>query len=131
MEPVADPLHYPLMQPSSLYHTCRSVLDGMAAVPGLLPYLDNETTTTQQHNDPLSKLWSICRQGSSLCLLFNTLRSDTPIKLQQNDGTSMKPKACVYHFIIACRDHLKLPEDQLFTVTDLYQDDTNGFVKVK
>ncbi|CDH50181.1 related to cdc24-gtp gdp exchange factor forcdc42p [Lichtheimia corymbifera JMRC:FSU:9682] len=129
MEPVTDPLHYPLMQPSSLYHTCRSVLDGMAAVPGLLPYLDNETTT-QQHNDPLSKLWSICRQGSNLCLLFNTLRSDTPIKLQQNDGTSMKPKACVYHFIIACRDHLKLPEDQLFTVTDLYQDDTNGFVKV-
>ncbi|KAI7887080.1 hypothetical protein K492DRAFT_139667 [Lichtheimia hyalospora FSU 10163] len=101
----------------------------MAAVPRLLPYLDNETTSTQ-HNDPLSKLWSICRQGSSLCHLFNTLRPDIPIKLQQEDGTCIKPKACVYHFIIACRDHLKLPEDQLFTVTDLYQDDTNGFVKV-
>ncbi|KAI9471418.1 hypothetical protein BDB00DRAFT_948253 [Zychaea mexicana] len=152
----------PSSQKASLYHTCRAVLNGLAAVPGFDYYLKMEptsTTTEQQYsptiatattstvgdpaaspttpapvasnkNDPLSKLWFICRQGASLCLLFNTLKPEVAIQLQQTNGDLMKPKACVYHFIIACRDHLGLDQEGPFTVTDLYQDDTNGFVKV-
>ncbi|KAG0180929.1 hypothetical protein DFQ29_009750 [Apophysomyces sp. BC1021] len=39
-------------------------------------------------------------------------------------------KVYVYDFLIACRQHLHLSEDDLFTITDLYQEDTSGFVKV-
>lgn len=39
-------------------------------------------------------------------------------------------KASVYHFILACKKELEFREDQLFTITELYKDDTNGFVKV-
>ncbi|KAI8143681.1 hypothetical protein BJV82DRAFT_668725 [Fennellomyces sp. T-0311] len=124
----------PPSQKASLYHTCRAVLNGLAAVPGFDIYLamdpEHAADDPPKSNDPLSKLWFICRQGASLCLLFNTLMPENAIQLQQPNGDLLKPKACVYHFIIACRDHLGLDQDGLFTVTDLYQDDTNGFVKV-
>ncbi|KAI8373049.1 uncharacterized protein BYT42DRAFT_616235 [Radiomyces spectabilis] len=130
----------PATQKASLYHLCRSVLDGLAAVPGFEPYLDLNPPTDADDiapqsaclaNDPLSKLWHICRQGSSLCLLYNTLRPDDAIAQGTGLGNmASKPKACIYHFILACRDKLHFSEDSLFTVTDLYQNDTNGFVKV-
>lgn len=112
------------LQKASLYQTCRLVLNGLAAVPGFDQYISFDTNNT---HDPLTKLWDICRQGSSLCLLFNTLRPETPI---QFDPSVNKPKACVYYFIIACRDQLGFSQEGLFTVSDLFQDDTNGFVKV-
>ncbi|KAF7727379.1 hypothetical protein EC973_007622 [Apophysomyces ossiformis] len=124
----------PASQKASLYHTCRSVLDGLAAVPGFEEYLESDVPEDAESNftDPLSKLWHICRQGSSLCLLYNTLRPEKAINMNQGSSlnSSNKSKACVYHFIIACRDQLLFSEESLFTVMDLYQNDTNGFVKV-
>ncbi|KAI9271781.1 hypothetical protein BDA99DRAFT_602523 [Phascolomyces articulosus] len=107
----------------------------MLGDPAATPITSTSTTMTSNSsnnskNDPLSKLWFICRQGASLCLLFNTLKPESPIQLLNNEQQQMKPKACVYHFIIACRDQLGLDQEGLFTVSDLFQDDTNGFVKV-
>ncbi|KAI8375671.1 hypothetical protein EDC96DRAFT_303477 [Choanephora cucurbitarum] len=110
-------------QNASIYYTCRSVLNALQFVPGFEEYMDNESTSG---TDTLTKLWHICRQGSSLCYLFNALKPEKPINIPSNS----KPKAFIYHFIIACRDQLNFPEETLFTVTDLIQNDTNGFVKV-
>ncbi|KAM3584613.1 Guanine nucleotide exchange factor for Cdc42p [Umbelopsis sp. WA50703] len=134
---------------SSLYHTCRSVLDRLLDVPGFDYYLDNDNlpplnltspTTSEPSTptlgtgsgDPLSKLWQIARQGSSLCLLFNTLKPETPLKINQDPGlnTVNSCKASVYHFLVACKKQLEFSESDLFTITDLYSNDTNGFVKV-
>ncbi|KAH8550814.1 hypothetical protein BGW37DRAFT_457143 [Umbelopsis sp. PMI_123] len=134
---------------SSLYHTCRSVLDRLSDVPGFDFYLDMENlpplnltspTTSEpstptigaNNGDPLSKLWQIARQGSSLCLLFNTLKPETPLKINQDPGlnTVNSCKASVYHFLVACKKQLDFSESDLFTITDLYSNDTNGFVKV-
>ncbi|KAI9286560.1 hypothetical protein BC943DRAFT_320941 [Umbelopsis sp. AD052] len=134
---------------SSLYHTCRSVLDRLSDVPGFDFYLDMENlpplnltspTTSEpstptlgaNSGDPLSKLWQIARQGSSLCLLFNTLKPETPLKINQDPGlnTVNVCKASVYHFLVACKKELEFSESDLFTITDLYSNDTNGFVKV-
>ncbi|OAD69987.1 hypothetical protein PHYBLDRAFT_96834, partial [Phycomyces blakesleeanus NRRL 1555(-)] len=124
----------PASQKASLYYTCRSVLQGLAAVPGFEIYLNPEQpqdSDTITNTDPLNKLWSICRQGDSLCLLYNTLMPDTPIVIPRSDPKIViKPKAYVYHFIVACRDQLHFSEESLFTLTDLWQNDTNGFVKV-
>ncbi|KAI9023830.1 hypothetical protein CLU79DRAFT_718594 [Phycomyces nitens] len=120
----------PASQKASLYYTCRSVLQGLAAVPGFESYL-NQQQDSITNVDPLSKLWSICKQGDSLCLLYNTLMPDSPINIARPDPkTVIKPKAYIYHFIVACRDQLHFPEESLFTLTDLWQNDTNGFVKV-
>lgn len=134
---------------SSLYHTCRSVLDRLSDVPGFDFYLDMENlppmnltspTTSEpstptlgaNSGDPLSKLWQIARQGSSLCLLFNTLKPETPLKINQDPGlnTVNSCKASVCHFLVACKKQLEFSESDLFTITDLYSNDTNGFVKV-
>ncbi|KAF7728905.1 hypothetical protein EC973_005300 [Apophysomyces ossiformis] len=112
----------------SFYHSCRSVLDRMQTISGLDQYMKEYTDS----EDPLEKLQYICRQGSSLCLLFNLLRPAAAIKLNRNFSlvSVNNLKVYVYDFLIACRQHLHLSEDDLFTITDLYQEDTSGFVKV-
>ncbi|MBM6387621.1 MAG: hypothetical protein JSY10_27180 [Paenibacillus sp.] len=120
---------------SSIYHTCRSVLNALSCVEGFEIYFNSQqqdnSLTLPHANDPLTELWHICLQGSSLCYLYNTLKPEQPIMTaNKNNSAANKSKACVYHFIIACRDQLHFAEDTLFTVTELFQNDTNGFVKV-
>ncbi|KAI9484052.1 MAG: hypothetical protein EXX96DRAFT_560649 [Benjaminiella poitrasii] len=112
----------------SLYHICRSVLDRLSAVEGMTNILDGETTTA----DPLSKLTLICRQGFPLCTLYNALKPAKPLSVESDPNLNARNscKANVYHFIVACRQELLFPEEDMFTISDLYQDDTNGFVKV-
>ncbi|OAC98733.1 hypothetical protein MUCCIDRAFT_149671 [Mucor lusitanicus CBS 277.49] len=115
----------------SIYHTCRSVLNALEYVDGFDKFMVDINNQDIAATDPLTKLWHICKDGSSLCYLYNTLKPDTPIAVSKNNSSAAnKSKACVYHFIIACRDQLHFPEDTLFTVTELFQNDTNGFVKV-
>ena len=111
----------------SLYHTCRSVLDRISCVEGMANYLDQCPDA-----DPLSKLTLICRQGFPLCTLYNALEPTELLK-DDTDPSLNAVNSCkknVYHFIVACRSQLLFPEEDMFTITDLYQDDTNGFVKV-
>ncbi|KAG1145481.1 hypothetical protein G6F37_005476 [Rhizopus arrhizus] len=119
-------------QEASIYHTCRTVLNALSYVEGFEVFLENDSIKLAENsgtaNDPLTKLWNICRSGTSLCFLFNALKPDLPITV--NPSANNKSKVYIYHFIIACRDQLHFPEDTLFTVTELYQNDTNGFVKV-
>jgi cell division control protein 24 len=121
-------------QTGSLYHTCRSVLDRLTAVDGMTEYLESVVSEEQLDNcDPLSKLTLICRRGFPLCKLYNALN---PVKKLSEDKVpkltmANSCKANVYHFIVACRNDQHFPEEDMFTISDLYQDDTNGFVKVR
>ncbi|KAI7890473.1 uncharacterized protein EV154DRAFT_538349 [Mucor mucedo] len=110
----------------SLYHICRSVLDKLSTVEGMANYLDCDTT------DPLTKLTLICRQGFPLCTLYNALNPVTLLNVESDPNLNAinSCKAYVYHFIVACRKDLLFPEEDMFTISDLYQNDTNGFVKV-
>lgn len=145
-------------QSASLYHICRSVLDKLATVEGMAEFLDSDilppsqltptlstsssssstasssepTTPTATSGDPLSKLWSICRQGLPLCILFNALCPEDPIQIERDPNLNENKvgKAYVYHFIVSCLHKLCFPADDVFTIKDVYLDDTNGFVKV-
>lgn len=134
---------------TSLYHQCRSVLDRLSLVEGMSYYLDFEslnlivsssgssvmssescsTTNSSNSNDPLTKLWELCRRGTSLATLFNALNPAEPLKMDFGQQTN-ECKKMVYHFIVACRNQLSFKEEDLFTLSDLYKDNTNGFVKV-
>ena len=132
---------------TSLYHKCRSVLDRLALVEGMTYYLDydsfgpvlssnssvvsSESTSSHNSNDPLSKLWDLCRRGAPLATLFNALHPAEPLKLDFTQTQQVNEcKKTVYHFIVACRNQLEFKEGDLFTLSDLYKDNTNGFVKV-
>ncbi|CAO3600730.1 unnamed protein product [Absidia cylindrospora] len=118
-------------QKGSLYHTCRYILNALSTIHSLQRYL-TVSGDTMTASTPMSRLWQFCRQGTSLCIVFNTLRPDTPIPIDQQDlsTTARKPKPYVYHFIIACREQLHFNSDTLFTLKDIFNDDTNGFVRV-
>lgn len=104
--------------------------------PTLSPALGASTSasppdlTTQ--TDPVSQVLSVLRLGSSLCFLFNQLGH--PHQLDVNpQATLSNLKACqrgAAHFIMACKQDLKWPEEDLFAVNELYGQDTNGVVKV-
>ncbi|KAI9276766.1 hypothetical protein BDA99DRAFT_584041 [Phascolomyces articulosus] len=66
---------------------------------------------------PHYQLWELCRQGYILCSLFNLLKPEAAIDLTLEQDTS-------------CRQHLSLNEDDLFTVSEMYQDNAIGFSKV-
>ncbi|TPX40694.1 hypothetical protein SeMB42_g05900 [Synchytrium endobioticum] len=86
--------------------------------------------------EPVSTLWDCLRLGAPLCELYNGLGlkpelavpdvSDVP----QGGANNHKCKAATYKFLVACKDHLSLEDDQRFDLRDLYNDDTNGLVKV-
>ncbi|KAI9301382.1 hypothetical protein BJ944DRAFT_243327 [Cunninghamella echinulata] len=135
---------------ASLYHTCRIVLDKLALIPDMLPWLTlqiddslspsltamNTSSTTMDSklisNDPLTKLCLLCRRGIPLSILFNALGTNQPLKIDVNSKLTQvnSCKASVYHFLVACRDQLLFSEEEVFTISDLFVDDTNGFVKV-
>ncbi|KAI7866811.1 hypothetical protein BDF14DRAFT_1875102 [Spinellus fusiger] len=121
---------------SSLYHTCRSVLDRLSSVKGIQAYLDMDTTLqhtpTPMSSDPLTKLWHLCRLGIPLCTLYNALDPEVRLTFEHNPTLSEtnNAKVVVYRFLLACREQLKFTDEDLFAITDIYLDDTNGFVKV-
>ncbi|KAL9932549.1 hypothetical protein V8E36_008666 [Tilletia maclaganii] len=105
-------------------------------------------------SEPVSKLWATFRLGTPLCALINALHVQ-PIDASvsttvaapgvapngqrllavNNDLAHLRhnPRECkklAAHFIMTIRSQLELGPDEVFSVSDLYLDDTNGFVKV-
>ncbi|KAL0081424.1 hypothetical protein F4703DRAFT_1739757 [Phycomyces blakesleeanus] len=121
------------IQGQSLYHTCLSVLDRLALVNGFQQFLDSPVQKTQLLNtDPVTKLWNLCQLGTPLYTLFNALDPKEPLTLEYNHNLNQanNAKAIVYHFLVSCRKELDFAEEDLFGITDIFLDDTNGFVKV-
>jgi cell division control protein 24 len=83
-------------------------------------------------SDPVTQLWQCFRLGAPLCWLFNKLgpRNELPINPDANRSNANECKKQVAKFIIALNHELGWDSDDIFTVSQLYLNDTNGFVKV-
>ncbi|GAA5990443.1 hypothetical protein JCM10908_007375 [Rhodotorula pacifica] len=82
--------------------------------------------------DPVSQVLSVLRLGASLCFVFNRLGHAHQLDVNPQ-ATLSNLKACqrgAAHFIMACKQDLQWPEQDLFAVSELYGQDTNGVVKV-
>ncbi|SNX82107.1 related to CDC24 - GTP/GDP exchange factor for Cdc42p [Melanopsichium pennsylvanicum] len=145
---------------SSLYQACLNLRDRLYCVPGFgEAYLDEmmagSATSPSTSSDPLSptagsptsptgapirkpscdpvtQLWQCFRLGSPLCALFNTMNPqvELPVNPDANRSNANACKAQVMKFIIALKQNLGWDPDDIFTVSQLYLNDTNGFVKV-
>ncbi|KAG0038713.1 hypothetical protein BGZ83_003023, partial [Gryganskiella cystojenkinii] len=124
----------------SLYQSCLNLLERLSGVPDFEEYLNPDLLQTTQAgtpsgsspNDPVNQLWKLFRLGSPLACIFNGLRPLEPLEINSADNKLSNVNACkalVFRFLVACRKELQFSEDDLFTITELYQDDTNGFVK--
>ncbi|KAL7748571.1 Guanine nucleotide exchange factor for Cdc42p [Sorochytrium milnesiophthora] len=140
----------------SLYQQCVTMLRQTQRLPNFQRYIDAAASdpslfsnSLPSHStpegplnsvqDPVSLLWNTLRLGEPLSFLFNLTNPPQPIELASaktgGDVLMALPKindmkSQVYHFLVGCRTHLHMRDDELFSIMELYQDDTNGFVKV-
>ena len=127
---------------ASLYQSCISLRDRLQGVPGFQHFLEltekpnsNDPETQSDHLDTLdldvvSHLWRCFMLGPSLCCIYNAL--NPPKRLEINEDCTLADlkecKRAVYHFLVAIKNII--PESKLFSISDLYNNNTNGIVKV-
>ncbi|KAF4448176.1 hypothetical protein F53441_8385 [Fusarium austroafricanum] len=110
----------------SLYQICISLKQRLAQVPGFDPYLDQ-----LDPNDPVDPLWSLFRTGYPLLLIYNALRPNEELKVEDSGANeAKKSKIAIFKFVQACMRELEIPASHSFVITDLMGNDTSGFVKV-
>ena len=126
----------------SLYQTCIALRDRLQGVPGFQHFLEltekpnsNDPASPTDHLDTLdldvvSHLWRCFMLGPSLCCIYNAMNPAKALDVNY-DCTLADLKECkkaVYHFLVAIRGIV--PESKMFTISDLYNNNTNGIVKV-
>lgn len=120
----------------SLYQTCRIISDRLRQVSGFEEAYMQDMGTVQSPlssaRDPVTELWKCFRLGASLCHLYNATQPDIELSVRP-EATMSNLNACkaeVYHFLLACKNHLGFADEALFSISELYSENTNGFVKV-
>jgi len=129
----------PTSQPLSLYQQSLSILVDLYSLPHFEQYLfPNGTALLESESiafDPVGIIWNTLRLGAPLCLLFNQLRPKNKLQVLEvldSDAKSISNrKKCTYHFLVACKNELQIPELDLPGVSDIYKDDTNALVRVR
>lgn len=79
--------------------------------------------------DPVTKLWKLFQQGAPLCLLFNLINKSTQIPIIGSDDVRMCKKS-VYDFLIAVKTNLNLDDEIMFTISNVFLDNTHDLVKI-
>ena len=120
---------------SSLYQSCLALRKRLAEVPDFEPHLeemDQEERDSGDTTDPVTSMWQMLRQGIPLMTIYNALQPKVLIKIDTSKVTNEAnyPKAATFKFLQACLGELKFPANECFLITDLYGQDTTGFVKV-
>ncbi|KAK6330163.1 hypothetical protein TWF730_004660 [Orbilia blumenaviensis] len=118
----------------SLYQICRQLKKRLELIPGMERYLEQFATDPEHPDlpaDPVYQLWHTFRTGAPLILLYNTLRPDNLVAgVDEVPDSLNKKKALVFRFLKNINEELSLIGENTFIITNVYGDDTNGFVKV-
>ncbi len=116
----------------SLYQVCVNVRQRLRQVPGFEQHLidsDNEDEGGEMEMDPMSSLWRCLQKGYPLMTIYNCLQPPNPLQIAEGTVAAKNiPKSAAFKFVQACLKELKFEE--CFVLTDLFGDDTTGFVKV-
>ena len=120
---------------SSLYQICMNLRRRLAEVPNFEDHLAEMEEDEAENNDtldPVSLMWNCLRRGYPLMTIYNALRPREPLDVDSNRvKKSQVGKAATFKFLQACMETLKIPAADCFLITDLYGEDTTGFVKVR
>ena len=118
----------------SLYQSCLALKRRLAEVPDFEPHLeemDQEERDSGDTTDPVTSMWQMLRQGYPLMTIYNALQPKVLLEVNHSKVTEAKiGKAATFKFLQACLEELKFPPNECFLITDLYGQDTTGFVKV-
>ena len=115
----------------SLYQICIKLRRRLSGVPGFRPYLDEmEEREADGLTDPVSSLWQCFRSGLPLLTIYNASNPEEGDLHVDTTRPERVGKEAAFLFIKSCMQQMNIPAADTFTVTDLYSDNTTGFVKV-
>ena len=116
----------------SLYQICLKLRRRLSEVPGFGPYLEQmEEQEADGITDPVSSLWRCFRNGLPLLTIYNASQPEEGmLEVDTTKDEKRVGKEATCKFIMACIKHMEIPAQEIFSVSDLYNDNTTGFVKV-
>ncbi|KAI8634426.1 hypothetical protein F5Y19DRAFT_461807 [Xylariaceae sp. FL1651] len=117
----------------SLYQICVALKQRLAQVPDFGEYLHilDEQAASSEDYDPVESLWDLFRSAAPLLTIYNSLRPETPLRIDDAiPDPTKRAKVAIFRFIEACRLQLQIQPTDCFVITDLMNQDTTGFVKV-
>lgn len=79
--------------------------------------------------DPATQLWKLFQQGAPLCLIFNILVPEHHIPVVGSDDLRICKKS-VYDFLIAVQTHLQFEDEIMFTISNVFLDNTQDLMKI-
>ncbi|KAI9770195.1 MAG: hypothetical protein M1839_003261 [Geoglossum umbratile] len=118
----------------SLYQICLSLQQRLSEVPGFEVHLKENSYddgNSDDDTDPVNSMWRCLRRGYPLMTIYNALGPAQKLEIDESKVTAAnRPKKASFLFVNACLKDLNFPPDECFVITDLFGDDTTGFVKV-
>lgn len=119
---------------SSLYQICLNLRKRLNDVPGFQEHIaemEEEELETNDSTDPVTSMWNCLRRGYPLLTVYNAFQPRLLLEVDSSTVSDSKVgKKATFMFLEACMKELKFPSSDLFLITDLYGEDTTGFVKV-
>ncbi|PGG96456.1 hypothetical protein AJ79_09581 [Helicocarpus griseus UAMH5409] len=117
----------------SLFQSCANLKKRLAEVPGFEAHMAEmeEMDRNEDAIDPVASVWRCLRQGYPLMTIFNASNPAEPLNIDpEKVPEGRRPKAAAFKFLQACLQDLEFPQQDCFLITDLYGENTTGFVKV-
>lgn len=119
---------------SSLFQICMGLRGRLAHVPGFgehISEMEEEETQINDPTDPVTLMWNCLRRGYPLMTIYNALQPKVPLDVDSTRISEAKlGKAATFQFLQAVMKDLNFAPNETFLITDLYGEDTTGFVKV-
>lgn len=115
----------------SIYQSCVNLKLRLAEVPGFEHHLEEMEAEERNTADPVNSLWTCLRAGYPLIDIFNASQPDEMLEVDPEKVPEAKrPKAATFKFLQACLQDMGFPQQDCFLITDLYGENTTGFIKV-
>lgn len=116
---------------TSLFQRCVNLRSRLLLIPGFERWIVEEDAEAGADDDPVSLLWRMFRKGYPLMDVYNALNPNVRLFIDESKITEKnRAKSAAFKFIRACVEELKFPADECPILSDLFGDDTTGFVKV-
>ena len=118
----------------SLYQICLNLKERLKQVPGFeehISEMEDIDDEEEDGEDPVSLMWRCFKLGFPLMTIYNALEPDVPLGIDTSRVQESKMgKAATFKFLQGCMTELRIPAAECFLITDLYGNDTTGFVRV-
>ncbi|KAL6928330.1 hypothetical protein ACO0SA_003068 [Hanseniaspora valbyensis] len=82
-----------------------------------------------KERDPVTTIWKFFQMGAPLCIIFNAIKPQYKINIISSDDLKICKKS-IYDFISSCKVHLQFHDEELFTISDVFNNGTFTLVKI-